>query len=113
MATVLERAHPLAGLSRAARRSSRVVLELPSLPLLGLTLLTVVAVFAPILAPHGALDPVKPTAEQCRARYGSASCPYVDYVPPLWSAQGRLDTPLGTDFLGRDVLTRLMYGARI
>jgi len=34
-------------------------------------------------------------------------------VPPFWSGQGRLDTPLGTDFLGRDVLSRLMYGARI
>jgi len=34
-------------------------------------------------------------------------------VPPFWARGGTLDTPLGTDFLGRDVLSRLMYGARI
>lgn len=113
MATILERAHPIAGISRAARRSYRMVLDIPAVPLLILTLLAVVAIFAPALAPHGKLDPVKPTAEQCLAKYGSPSCPYVDYVPPFWSGQGRLDTPLGTDFLGRDVLSRLMYGARI
>jgi len=113
MATVFERAHPVARISRAARRSYRLVLDIPSVPLLILTLLAVVAIFAPVLAPHGKFDPVKPTAEQCLAKYGNASCPYVDYVPPFWSGQGRLDTPLGTDFLGRDVLSRLMYGARI
>ncbi len=113
MATVLERARPMAGISRAARRTYRMVLDVPSVPLLILMLLAVVAIFAPVLAPHSQFDPVKPTAEQCLARYGSANCPYVDYVPPFWSGQGRLDTPLGTDFLGRDVLSRLMYGARI
>jgi peptide/nickel transport system permease protein len=41
------------------------------------------------------------------------SCPYVDNVPPFWFTGGTVDTPLGTDFLGRDVLSRLMYGARI
>lgn len=110
MATVLEREHPRGGISRAAYR---VVLDLPSVPFLILTLLAVVAVFAPVLAPHGKLDPVKPTAEQCLAKYGTANCPYVDYVPPFWSSQGNAATPLGTDFLGRDVLSRLMYGARI
>jgi peptide/nickel transport system permease protein len=113
MATVLERVQPMGGLSRAARRSYRMVLEIPSIPLLLLTLLTVVAVFAPVLAPHGKLDPVKPTAAQCLAKYGTASCPYVEYAPPFWSSQGNLATPLGTDFLGRDVLSRLMHGARI
>jgi peptide/nickel transport system permease protein len=34
-------------------------------------------------------------------------------MPPFWSKGGSLTTPLGTDFLGRDVLSRLMYGARI
>jgi peptide/nickel transport system permease protein len=34
-------------------------------------------------------------------------------MPPFWSEGGSLATPLGTDFLGRDVLSRLMYGARI
>jgi peptide/nickel transport system permease protein len=46
-------------------------------------------------------------------RFGMPACPYVDYVPPFWARGGSLDMPLGTDFLGRDLLSRLMYGARI
>jgi peptide/nickel transport system permease protein len=90
-----------------------MVADVPSIPLLILGILTFVAVFAPLIAPHGKLTPVKPTAEQCQARFGMASCPYVDSVPPFWFSGGTLATPLGTDFLGRDVLSRLMYGARI
>ena len=33
--------------------------------------------------------------------------------PPAWQAGGTLADPLGTDQLGRDVYTRLVYGARI
>lgn len=33
-------------------------------------------------------------------------------VPPLWAAGGDPAFPLGTDSLGRDVLSRLIYGAR-
>ena len=32
--------------------------------------------------------------------------------PPFWMAGGSLDYPLGTDHLGRDMLSRLMFGAR-
>jgi peptide/nickel transport system permease protein len=99
--------------SRAARRSFRVMADVPVLPLAILCLLTVLAVFAPVLAPHEKLVPVKPTPERCQARFGMASCPYVDNVPPFWASGGNLETPLGTDFLGRDVLSRLMHGARI
>jgi peptide/nickel transport system permease protein len=113
MATVTARALSMAGVSRAARRSYGVAREIPVIPFLMLAVLAGVAVFAPVLAPHDKLDPVKPTREQCLASYGIASCPYVDNVPPFWSSTGTLDTPLGTDSLGRDVLSRLMYGARI
>src|SRR5215831_1355257 len=113
MATITRRMPVFIGVSQAVRRSSDVAREIPFIPLLVLTLLAFFAIFAPLIAPHSALDPVKPTREQCLAKYGIAACPYVDNVPPFWSAQGRLDTPLGTDFLGRDVLSRLMYGARI
>ena len=34
-------------------------------------------------------------------------------TPPMWSAGGSALHPLGTDTLGRDVLSRLLYGARV
>lgn len=34
-------------------------------------------------------------------------------TPPMWSAGGSAVHPLGTDTLGRDVLSRLLYGARV
>jgi len=99
--------------TRVARRSVRFVRELPIIPLLVLGVLVFVAIFAPLLAPHGKLDPVPPTREMCQARYGMTHCPYLDNLPPGWFPEGRLDIPLGTDFLGRDILSRLMHGARI
>src|SRR5262245_45941379 len=33
--------------------------------------------------------------------------------PPFWLADGSLQHPLGTDHLGRDVYSRLVYGAKI
>ena len=33
--------------------------------------------------------------------------------PPFFATEGNLDHPLGTDDLGRDTLSRLIYGARI
>ena len=32
--------------------------------------------------------------------------------PPFWQSGGSLEFPLGTDTLGRDILTRIIYGAR-
>jgi peptide/nickel transport system permease protein len=113
MATIPVRATPIGGVSRVARRSYRLLADVPSIPLLILGVLVFVAVFAPLIAPHGRLTPVKPTPEQCQARFRTANCPYVDNAPPFWFSGGTLETPLGTDFLGRDVLSRLMYGARI
>jgi peptide/nickel transport system permease protein len=95
------------------RRLIRLLRELPTIPLVILGVLAFVAVFADVLAPHSKLDPVIPTSAQCLERYGTASCPYIDEMPPFWSEGGSFATPLGTDFLGRDVLSRLMYGARI
>src|SRR5262245_14511336 len=98
MATVLERAPALGGLSRVARRSYRLMADVPTIPLLIVAVLAFVAVFAPLLAPHGKLTPVKPSPEQCQAKFGTASCPYVDNLPPFWFKDGSIDTPLGTDF---------------
>lgn len=70
------------------------------LALTGAVLLLVfilVAVFAPVLAPH---DPLQ---QNLRARL----------VPPVWLDGGRMTHPLGTDQLGRDQLSRLLYGSRV
>jgi dipeptide transport system permease protein len=55
------------------------------------------ALLAPWLAPH---DPL----EQFRQHM---------LTPPLWQDGGRATYPLGTDELGRCILSRLMHGARI
>ena len=55
--------------------------------------LALVAVFAPIIAPH---DPVRAVANT----FGDPGAPSIAF-------------PLGTDQLGRDVLSRVIFGARI
>ena len=60
-----------------------------------LVLLT--AVFAPLLAPH-APELTNNT---------------VFLKPPFWQAGGSISYPLGTDAIGRDILSRLIYGARL
>ena len=60
----------------------------------------VAAVFAPWLAPHNPQD--------------LASLQLMDArLPPAWVADGQARYPLGTDDQGRDILSALMYGARI
>ena len=59
-------------------------------------LLVFVAIAAPLLAPHAP-----------NAQYRDAIL-----VPPFWEEGGRAAFPLGTDAVGRDMLSRLLYGAR-
>jgi peptide/nickel transport system permease protein len=65
----------------------------------GVLLLTamLLAVFAPLIAPHDPLD---------------QDLPHM-LAPPMWSADGSSAFPLGTDGLGRCVLSRAIYGARV
>ena len=86
MATVTAPRQSTALVARVARRSLLLMRELPVIPLLVLAVLTFVAIFAPVLAPHSKLDPVKPTKEQCVARYDMTNCPYVDNLPPSGSS---------------------------
>jgi len=58
------------------------------------------AVFAPWVAPHNPFDLT--TLELSNAR-----------LPPAWSEGGNPSFLLGTDDQGRDILSALMYGARI
>ncbi len=59
-----------------------------------------VSVFAPWVAPHNPFDLA--TLELDLAR-----------LPPVWSEAGRWAYPLGTDDQGRDMLSAIIYGARI
>jgi peptide/nickel transport system permease protein len=68
--------------------------------LLGLTVIlctTLAAILAPFLAPA---DPIKNNLLD-------------RLTPPMWESGGTPRFPLGTDTLGRDVLSRLLYGARV
>jgi peptide/nickel transport system permease protein len=113
MAIVLDPSGATAAIPRRVWHPLRILRQLPAIPLLLIALLAFAALSAPFIAPHSKLDPVTPTPEECLARYGAEACPYLDDVPPFWAVGGNLSTPLGTDFLGRDVLSRLMYGAQI
>jgi ABC-type dipeptide/oligopeptide/nickel transport system permease subunit len=55
------------------------------------------AVFAPLLAPH---DPFQQNLRDSK-------------LPPAWQAEGSWSHPLGTDALGHDLLSRVIYGARV
>ena len=55
------------------------------------------ALFAPLIAPH---DP-------------NLTNNAVFLKPPFWQEGGSLSYPLGTDAIGRDILSRLLYGARL
>jgi len=58
------------------------------------------ALFAPWLAPYNPFD-------AAALDLNSA------FAPPAWIAQGAASHPLGTDDQGRDILSTILYGARI
>ncbi|MBC2860829.1 ABC transporter permease [Stappia sp. 28M-7] len=62
-----------------------------------LAIIVALALFAPLLTPHD------PYAQDLLARM----------KPPFWMPGADPNHLLGTDFLGRDYLARLLYGARI
>lgn len=66
----------------------------------GLIVIVVVmllAIFAPLVAPH------QPDLTDSA----------VFLKPPFWQEGGSISYPLGTDAIGRDILSRLIYGARL
>jgi ABC-type dipeptide/oligopeptide/nickel transport system permease subunit len=60
-------------------------------------LLVITAVFAPWIAPY---DPLEQHLKDSK-------------LPPAWVEGGSKDYLLGTDSLGRDLLSRVIYGARV
>jgi peptide/nickel transport system permease protein len=80
-------------------RSWRRVLSHPALVagLFILAALVLLAVFAPLVAPYNPYDQHLPQR----------------LMPPFWVEGGSSMHLLGTDHLGRDYLSRLLYGARV
>jgi peptide/nickel transport system permease protein len=81
----------MAGALHRSLLSPRVLIAL------GMVLcIAICAIFARFIAPH---DPANQNLLSTLS-------------PPAWTASGDASFPLGTDSLGRDVLSRLIYGAR-
>ena len=57
----------------------------------------ITAIFAPLISPHNPNE----------------TALYDQLKPPLWHDKGTTKNILGTDQLGRDILSRLIYGARV
>lgn len=60
-------------------------------------LIVLAAVFGPMIWNHSAVEP------ELRERL----------IPPAWTSEGTWSHPLGTDGLGRDMVARLLEGARV
>jgi dipeptide transport system permease protein len=55
------------------------------------------ALLADVISPHSPSDQYREFAE----------------LPPAWSAEGRIEFLFGTDYAGRDMLSRIIHGARL
>lgn len=62
-----------------------------------LGIILILAIFAPLIAPHSPTEQFRNSVK----------------VPPIWDAGGTWSFPLGTDAVGRDLFSRIIYGARI
>lgn len=62
-----------------------------------ITIFVLCALFAPLISPH---NPVE-------------NALYEQLKPPVWEEGGASKNLLGTDDLGRDILSRLIFGARV
>ena len=71
--------------------------RLPVLPLGIIGLFVLVAILAPLLSPANPLD------QSLRNRF----------KPPVWMEGGSTTYLLGTDRLGRDILSRIIWGSRV
>jgi peptide/nickel transport system permease protein len=86
-----------ASVVRPARRRLIVLKRAPVIPLAIIALIVLTALLANILTPYSPTD--ISLSERLR--------------PPFWEQGGSLAHPLGTDPMGRDLLTRMIYGARV
>ena len=68
--------------------------------IIGLVLFLLIVVAAVFARP---LSPYDPLAQNLRD----------NKMPPAWHAEGSWNHPFGTDNLGRDILSRILYGTRV
>lgn len=97
MATVSATREPGRSLRERSRRAARTLRRAPLLPLAIIGVVLFTAALAPLLSPYSV------TAPSLQTRL----------TPPVWQEGGQWSHPLGTDDLGRDIATRLMYGGRV
>lgn len=85
--------------NKSLRKKSRPVILQPNfiIPVVILTLLVICAIFAPLLAPYN------PTVNSLKDRN----------LPPFFANGGSTAHFLGTDGFGRDIFSRVIYGARV
>jgi peptide/nickel transport system permease protein len=88
---------PVSQVPTLPRRIVATGRQLPMIPLAVLSIFVLTAIFAPWLAPHSATDVDLANA----------------YAPPSWQAGGSANYILGADGLGRDLLSRIILGARV
>ncbi|MCW8107665.1 ABC transporter permease subunit [Alteromonas ponticola] len=74
-------------------RSSHIA----SLGLMILIFFLIFAIFAPLLAPY---DPLQQNVNAL-------------FIPPSWNVNGTISHLFGTDALGRDLFSRIVYGCRV
>jgi peptide/nickel transport system permease protein len=84
-------------LTEVPRPATRRLSSYPVVPLAIIAFMVLIALGADVLAPHN------PEIGQLGMRFR----------PPVWQAGGSATHLLGTDHLGRDVLSRLLFGARV
>jgi peptide/nickel transport system permease protein len=90
---------PATSIASVARRTRRAIRVPPSIVVCFAIVagLILASVFAPLLSPH---DPTKQSL-------------IIRNRPPAWIEGSVQGYPLGTDDLGRDVLSRVLFGARV
>src|SRR4051794_37789323 len=84
--------HPLAEFWSYFSQNAGAVAEL-----VVIVALVLLALFADLMAPHSPI----------------LSNNAFFLKPPFWQSGGSLSYPLGTDAIGRDILSRLIHGARL
>jgi peptide/nickel transport system permease protein len=84
-------------LTDVPRPATRRLASYPVVPIAIIGLMVFIALAADVLAPHN-------------PEVGSLG---LRFRPPAWQAGGSVTYLLGTDHLGRDVLSRLLFGARV